>query len=52
MISHLNLFGDRIRSEVVYRLLPALSAGGTVGIMATVLSRKFGMLAGSAQRST
>ena len=46
LISHLIYSSTGSRSEVVYRLLPALAAGGTVGIMATVLSRKFGMLAG------
>jgi hypothetical protein len=46
LISHLIYSATGSRSEVVYRLLPALAAGGTVGVMATVLSRKFGMLAG------
>jgi 4-amino-4-deoxy-L-arabinose transferase-like glycosyltransferase len=32
---------------VVYRLLPALAAGGTVGASATVLARRFGLLAGA-----
>lgn len=45
-LSHLIYSATGTRSEVVYRLLPALAAGGTVGVMATVLSRKFGMLAG------
>jgi hypothetical protein len=46
LISHLIYSSTGTRSEVVYRLLPALAAGGTVAVMATVLSRKFGMLAG------
>lgn len=46
LLSHLIYSATGARSEVVYRLLPALAAGGTVGVMATVLSRKFGMLAG------
>lgn len=46
VLSHLIYSATGARSEVVYRLLPALAAGGTVGVMATVLSRKFGMLAG------
>jgi hypothetical protein len=45
-LSHLIYSATGSRSEVVYRLLPAVAAGGTVGVMATVLSRKFGMLAG------
>ena len=46
LISHVIYSATGSRSEAVYRLLPALAAGGTVGIMATVLWRKFGMLAG------
>jgi hypothetical protein len=46
LISHLIYSSTGSRSEIVYRLLPALAAGGTVGVMATVLSRKFGLLAG------
>src|SRR5438132_2880201 len=34
------------RSEVVYRVLPALAAGGTVGLSTGALTRRFGMLAG------
>jgi hypothetical protein len=47
LLSHLIYSTTGWRSEVVYRLLPALAAGGTVGVMATVLSRRFGMLAGA-----
>ncbi len=46
LLSHLIYSATGARSEVVYRLLPALAAGATVGVMAAVLSRKFGMLAG------
>jgi hypothetical protein len=46
LISHLIYSATGSRSEVVYRLLPALAGGGTVGVMATVMSRKFGLLAG------
>ena len=46
LVSHLIYSATGSRSEAVYRLLPALAAGGTVGVMAAVLSRKFGMLAG------
>ena len=46
LVSHLIYSASGSRSEVVYRLLPALAAGGTVGVMAVVLSRKFGMLGG------
>jgi Dolichyl-phosphate-mannose-protein mannosyltransferase len=35
------------RSEMVYRLVPALAAGGTVGVSAAVLARRFGLLAGA-----
>ena len=45
-LSHLIYSATGSRSEAVYRLLPAVAAGGTVGVMAAVLSRKFGMLAG------
>jgi hypothetical protein len=46
LISHLIYSTTGSRSEVVYRLLPALAAGGTVGVVAAALSRKFGLLAG------
>ena len=35
------------RSEVVYRLVPVLAAGGTVGVSAVALARPFGLLAGA-----
>src|SRR5437763_629681 len=34
------------RSEIVYRLLPALAAGGTVGVTTIALASRFGLLAG------
>lgn len=46
-ISHLIYSATGSRSEVVYRVLPALAGGATVGVTATVLTRKFGMLAGA-----
>jgi hypothetical protein len=46
LISHLVYSITGSRSEIVYRFLPALAAGGTVGIMATALARKFGLIAG------
>jgi hypothetical protein len=45
--SHLVYSATGSRSEVVYRLLPALAAGGVVGVTSTALSQKFGMLAGA-----
>src|SRR5438445_5945225 len=35
------------RSEVVYRALPALAGGGTVGLSTGALTRRFGLLAGA-----
>jgi hypothetical protein len=46
LLSHLIYSATGSRNEIVYRFLPALAAGGTAGTMATVLSRKFGPLAG------
>lgn len=46
LVSHIIFTATGSRSEIVYRVLPALAAGGTVGLMAAVLARKFGMLAG------
>ena len=46
LIDHLIYSMTGSRSAVFYRLAPALAAGGTVGVIATALSRKFGMLAG------
>jgi 4-amino-4-deoxy-L-arabinose transferase-like glycosyltransferase len=47
LISHVIYSLTGSRSEVVYRLVPALAAGGTVGVSATVLARRFGLLAGA-----
>ena len=46
LVSHLIYSVTGTRSEVVYRLVPALAAGGTVGVSATVLARRFGLVAG------
>ena len=46
LVSHLIYSLTGSRSEVVYRLIPALAAGGTVGVTAAVLVRRFGVLAG------
>jgi hypothetical protein len=46
LISHLIYSATGSRSEFVYRVLPALAGGATVGVMATIMIRKFGMLAG------
>jgi 4-amino-4-deoxy-L-arabinose transferase-like glycosyltransferase len=47
LISHVIYSLTGSRSEVVYRLVPALAAGGTVAVAATVLARRFGLLAGA-----
>ena len=47
LISHFIYSLTGSRSEVVYRLVPALAAGGTVGVSAAVLARRFGLLAGA-----
>ena len=47
LISHVIYSLTGSRSEVVYRLVPALAAGGTVGVSASVLARRFGLLAGA-----
>jgi hypothetical protein len=46
LLSHLVYSSTGSRSEVVYRLLPALAAGATVGLSTGVLVRRFGVLAG------
>jgi hypothetical protein len=46
-LSHLIYSTTGSRSEVVYRLLPALAAGGVVGVTSAVLSQRFGTLAGA-----
>jgi hypothetical protein len=47
LISHVIYSVTGSRSELVYRLVPALAAGGTVVVSVTVLARRFGMLAGT-----
>ena len=46
LLSHLIYSATGSRSEVLYRFLPALAAGGTVALSTTALSRRFGLLAG------
>lgn len=46
LVSHLIYSLTGTRSEIVYRLLPALAAGGTVGVATAVLARRFGLAAG------
>src|SRR5690349_9947886 len=46
LISHAIYSLTSSRSEVVYRLLPGLAAGGTVGLATGALSRRFGLRAG------
>src|SRR2546430_104824 len=46
LLSHLIYSATGSRSEVLYRFLPALAAGGTVGISTGALIRRFGLLAG------
>ena len=47
LISHVIYSLTGSRSEVLYRLVPALAGGGTVAVAATVLARRFGLLAGA-----
>jgi hypothetical protein len=47
LISHVIYSLTGSRSEVVYRLVPAVAAGGTVGVSAAALARRFGLLAGA-----
>ncbi len=46
LLSHLIYSATGIRSEALYRLIPALAAGATVGVSTGALVRRFGMLAG------
>ena len=46
LISHVIYSLTGSRSEVVYRLVPALAGGATVGLATSVLARRFGWLAG------
>jgi hypothetical protein len=47
LISHVIYTVTGTRSEIVYRLLPALAAGGTVGVTASALAARFGLVAGA-----
>ena len=47
LISHVIYSVSGSTSEVVYRILPAIAAGGTVGVMAALLSARFGVIAGA-----
>src|SRR2546430_1082942 len=46
LLSHVIFSATGLRSEAVYRLIPALAAGATVGLSTGALVRRFGMLAG------
>jgi hypothetical protein len=46
LVSHVIFLLTGSRSEVVYRVLPALAAGATVGISTGALVRRFGLVAG------
>jgi hypothetical protein len=46
LLSHVIYSATGSRSEVVYRLVPVLAAGGTVGVTSGALSRRFGVAAG------
>jgi len=48
LVSHVIYSLTGTRSEVVYRVVPALAGGGTVGVGAWALARRFGLLAGAA----
>jgi uncharacterized membrane protein len=45
LISHLIYSLTGTRSEVVYRLVPALAAGGVVGVTVAALAERFGLVA-------
>ena len=46
LLSHFIYSATGSRSAVVYRVIPALAAGATVGLSTSVLTRRFGLLAG------
>jgi len=48
LISHVIYSTTGSRSEVVYRLVPALAAGGVVGVTTAALAQRFGLIAGVA----
>jgi len=45
-LSHLIYSATGSRNEVLYRFIPALAAGGTVGLSTSALALRFGLLAG------
>ncbi|MEO8745332.1 MAG: hypothetical protein ABI334_02520 [Candidatus Dormiibacterota bacterium] len=47
LISHVIYSLTATRIEVVYRVVPALAAGGAAGVAATVLTVRFGAIAGA-----
>ena len=47
LLDHLIYSLTGSRSEVVYRVLPALAGGGTAGVGAWALAKRFGVLAGA-----
>jgi len=47
LVSHVIYSVTGSRSEVVYRMVPALAAGGTVGVSTAVLAKRFGLVAGA-----
>jgi hypothetical protein len=46
LLSHIIYSTTGSRSEVVYRLVPALAAGATVGLTISALAQRFGLLGG------
>jgi hypothetical protein len=46
LVSHVIYSATGSRSEVVYRLVPVVAAGATVGLTTTGLARRFGIVAG------
>ena len=46
LISHVIYSVTGLRNEWVYRLVPAMAAGGTAGVSTAVLAKRFGLLAG------
>ncbi|HYM67387.1 MAG TPA: glycosyltransferase family 39 protein, partial [Patescibacteria group bacterium] len=46
LLSHLIYSATGSRSEFAYRVIPALAAGGTVGVCTAALGRRFGLAAG------
>ncbi|TMC36164.1 MAG: hypothetical protein E6J28_10590 [Chloroflexi bacterium] len=46
LLSHLIYSATGSRNEVLYRFIPALAAGATVGVATAALARRFGLVAG------